>query len=382
MSAKTRIEKQLQKHMGKTVNSKDDLNAVLAFLMDIKEKHHHALYSAGIDPENVSDFGSLLEEVRKAGAEDANPDVFEEEDIESQRIEDALIPLDDEVEALLSKIIGLDPLKNHIRGLRRTLELGRKDPTQHKTVRHLSLIGSPGTGKTFAARNLMPILFKIGGVKRDYFLEVGRDDLVDGKSVKRTIEKTKRIIEKARGGIIFVDEAYTLLPSKARRKSKDHGAAALRELANALPLGDPFIIFAGYPEDSQFVLASDIGFKGNFLMQIEFPDPSPTDLARIFLSKVHSRGFIPGPGLTVQYLAELIKNNTDPDWRSERNGRLSEYLLLSVIAEIKKRTEGGSEMSSKTSSMPLPGSKLISQYSPDDIIVTVEDVHSGIMNGM
>lgn len=393
------LEKELKNFSGHSANVDEDLSAVLSLLMEVKHSHPHALYSAGINPDNVRDMNSLLEEVKKASTE-ALPENLEniegigarfldmEEDLETQLIEQVLIPLDDEVERLLSKIIGMNHLKNQIRGLRRTIEIENQGNRYanaapgDQITRHIALIGNPGTGKTFVARILMPVLYQIGAVERDYFLEVGRDDFIDGKSAERTVEKTRRIIEKARGGIIFVDEAYTLLPSKARRKTRDHGAAALMELAKALPRGDPLIIFAGYPEDLQLVMASDIGFKGNFLLQFELKDSSPMDLARIFLSKVHNRGYIPGAGLTAQYLAELIENNTDPDWRTERNGRISENMLLSVISEMQKKADGQSDTTSKTNSMPLPGSKLVSQYEPEDITISVEDIHNAIMNGL
>ena len=394
-----RLEKELQNFTGHSENVNEDLSAVLSLLMEVKHAHPHALYSAGIDPNQVTDMDSLLDEVKKASAE-ALPENLEneegigskfldmEEDLETQLIEQALIPLDDDVERLLSKIIGMDHLKNQVRGLRRTIEIENQGNRYanaapgDRITRHIALIGNPGTGKTFVARILMQVLYQIGAVKRDYFLEVGRDDFIDVKSAERTIEKTRRILEKARGGIIFFDEAYTLLPSKARRKTRDHGAAALMEIAKALPVGDPLIIFAGYPEDLQLVMASDIGFKGNFLLQFELKDTSPLVLARIFLSKVHSRGFIPGAGLTAQYLAELIENNTDPEWRTERNGRISENMLLSIISEMQKKADGNSDVSSKTNNMPLPGSKLVSQYDPEDITISVEDIHNAIMNGL
>jgi len=417
-----RMEKELQKFKGAQNDMNDELESVLALLMDIKVNQPHALYSAGIDPQNVDNIDSLLDEVRRANSEAStdhqnntmmmgedtasvrsgsskfNP--RDDEDIECQLIEDALIPPDDVVEVALSKVIGLDPVKNQIRGLRRTLEIehmtslldgrreggdlpGTKAKASRQTPRHLAIIGNPGSGKTFLARKIMPIFHKIGAVQTDVCIEASRDELVDYRSISRTVEKTRQVIQKAYGGVLFIDDAFTLLPSPARKKARDNGAAALREIAKVLPQGNPLIIMAGYSSDLQLVMASDIGFKGNFLLQIEFPDPTPFELARIFLSKLHEKGFVPGTGLTAEYLAELIKNNTDPDWRCERNGRISEQLLYSVSSEIHKKTEPGSEYSSvKSSMLPLPGSKLISTYPPDGLIVTVEDVHNAIVNGL
>ena len=168
------LEKELQKYVGKNENLNGDLESVLALLMDVKDSHQHALYSAGIDPSSVTDMESLLEEIRKASAESL-PDIDnpydsgainmnkfnggDEEDVESKLIEYVPIPPDDGVENLLARIVGLDVVKNHVRGLRRTLEIEQQVLRSEKAVkkyrnatncnkgvrkiRHLALVGNP-----------------------------------------------------------------------------------------------------------------------------------------------------------------------------------------------------------------------------------------------
>mmetsp|Transcript_36249 Transcript_36249/g.79346 ORF Transcript_36249/g.79346 Transcript_36249/m.79346 type:complete len:594 (-) Transcript_36249:168-1949(-) len=403
-----RMEKELQRGMESHDVIQEELESVLSLLMDIKEAHPHALFSAGVDPTTVTDMDSLLQQVRRAGEEDrgeAPPGGVEEsqlgttplgahgslhdDDHEIQMIEDALVPPDDEVEGVLSKIIGLETVKNQIRGLRRTIELEKMDieragRTDAPLPRHMAFVGNPGTGKTFVADTILPLLFKIGAVSTPNIVTACRDDLVDRKSESRTVEKTRRVLEKASGGVLFVDEAYTLFPSTARPRGRDHGAAALREIASCMPSGSPLIVLAGYAEDLDRVLAANV-VKNSVLLRVEFPDPSPSDIARMFLAKLGGKGLVPGDGLSVEYLSELLSSNTDEEWRFERNGRITDLLLNSVRNEIKRRVEGGVDTESRQSTLhfkalPSPVQEKVPMTAPEEVVVTVEDLERAMVN--
>lgn len=401
-----RMEKELQRGMESHDVIQEELESVLSLLMDINEAHPHALFSAGVDPHAVTDMDSLLNQVRRAGDEDrgeshgigdpqinsttlGNHGSAHDDDHDIQMIEDALVPPDDEVEGVLAKIIGLDTVKNQIRGLRRTIELeklgiertGRVDAV---LPRHLAFVGNPGSGKTYVAETILPLFYKIGAVSSPNVVLACRDDLVDRKSESRTIAKTKRVLEKASGGVLFVDEAYNLFPSTARPRGRDHGAAALREIASCMPTGSPLVILSGYAEDLDRVLAASI-IKTTVLLRVEFSDPSPADVARMFLAKLGGKGLVPGDGLSVEYLSELIMSNTDVEWRSERNGRISDLLLNAVRNEIKRRVEGGVETESKASTwkaLPSPVQEKVPMNPPEEVVVTVEDVQNAIVNGL
>jgi SpoVK/Ycf46/Vps4 family AAA+-type ATPase len=308
-----------------------------------------------------------------------------DEEVEAQIIEDSLCPPDDAVEVALSGLIGLSTVKNQIRGLRRTLELEGNKGRLHKVPRHLAFIGNPGVGKKTVAQMLVNILYDIGAVKTRNFVACGREDLIDRKSEARTVFKVRKLLERAAGGVLFIDEAYTLLPSTARPRGRDHGAAALRELARSLPSGNPLMILTGAPLDLQRILSSDIGFKGHFLTRIEFPDPTPEQISRMFMAKLSEKGLVPAEGVTVEYLAELIGTNTDPSWRMERNGRISDLLLVGVRAELKKRASWD-DTASKGSLSPMrmlsPGSSRMPAFAPEEVFVTVEDIQNAIVNGM
>jgi hypothetical protein len=150
-------------------------------------------------------------------------------------------------------------------------------------------------------------------------------------------------------------------------------------------LGNPLVILKGTPVDMQRVLQSDIGFKGHFLTRLEFPDPTPTQIARMFLAKLSQKGLVAAEGVTIPYLAELIGSNTDPDWRSERNGKVADLLLTGVRAELRKRMVWD-DTSSKGSLTPMrmlsPGTARTPAYKAEEVMVTVEDVQNSIVNAM
>jgi len=391
-------ERELARNMSETNGTTEEMEEVLALLLDIYEGHPHALYSAGINPESAGTMDSMMEEVRKSAAADNvgmnGPGGIEENyasrnenEEEAQLIEDALCPPDDTVEIALSKLVGLEPVKNQIRGMRRTMELVKS--TQNGKLAHPSHIvleGNPGVGKTSVATILAEILYEIGVVKTQNFMSVGRDELIDRKSEARTIQKTRKVLARAKGGVLVLNEGYTLLPSTARPRGRDHGGAALREIARTLPSGNPLIILTGSALELQRILSSEIGFKTHFLTRIEFSDPTPSQVARIFMGKMADKGLVPGDGVTVDYLAELISTNTDEDWRLERNGRIADLLLNGVRAELRKRFHFNNN-SSKVSFSPIkmmsPGAaSRMPSATPDEVFVTVEDVQNAIVNGM
>lgn len=329
-----------------------------------------------------------MEEAARDGDEFAAARNVSDEEVEAQVIEDSLCPPDDPVETALSNIVGLDTVKHQIRGLRRTLEMqaAKGQRMSDSIPQHLAFVGNPGCGKRSMAKLLGPVLYDMGMVQNRTFIEVnGRDELIDRKSEARTVFKTRQVLEQAAGGVLFINEAYTFLPSSARPRGRDHGAAALRELARALPSGDPLIILAGTPMDLQRILSSDIGFKTHFLTRIEFPDPTPMQIARIFMHKLNDKGLVPAEGVTVPYLAELIGTNTDPEWRLERNGNVADLLMTGIRGELKKR-KLWDDSTSRASMSPMkflsPGSSRIPAFAPEEVFVTVEDIQNAIVNGM
>ena len=316
-----------------------------------------------------------MPQVRIAGEEEQKS--IEEDEV--KQIEDSLVPPDDPVEVQLAEIIGLDAVKNQIRGLRRTIEVDRLrglKPGESDRPRHFILTGNPGCGKTYAARLLLPLLHKIGAVPNECCVEAGRNELVDARSEERTIEKTERVLARAKGGVVFIDEVYNLLPSHGRQGSQDHGPAALKVLAAALSKGNPLIVLAGYALDLQRIVSSDIGFKGGFLLRMELPDPTPFELARMVATKLGMKGFVLGEGLTARYVADAVASMGE-DWRAERNGRVADDLVHSIRMEMRKKASGsdaGTLSPAMSSRVPI--------VNPEEVTITVEDFQNAFRSGI
>jgi len=190
----------------------------------------------------------------------------------------------DEVMQELDSLIGLKPIKtkireysNYLRFVSLRKEKGFKEDENINL--HAVFRGNPGTGKTTVARLLGKIYKELGLLKKGHVHEVDRGDLV-AEYIGQTAPKTKEAIKKAKDGILFIDEAYSL----ARRDddSKDFGREAIEVLLKELSDStDIAIIVAGYPEEMDVFLESNPGLKSRFNMFYDFPDYVPQELIQI-----------------------------------------------------------------------------------------------------
>ena len=198
-------------------------------------------------------------------------------------------------------------------------------------------------GKTAVARLLAKTYHELGILRKPKFLEVERMDLV-GRTPQQTIAKSVEVLEEARGGILFIDEAYTLAMSTKKTKA-EAGNDAINELIKNIDAAAsgkeddsfPLIIMAGFPQEMQNFLAAQGALRKRFSVTFEFPDYTCPELAQIFFDLAHSKGFYLEDSLTVSVLAELLERETTSDWRSERNGRVSELLLSGARGEVRRR---------------------------------------------
>lgn len=191
----------------------------------------------------------------------------------------------DEVLSELDGLIGLEGIKQRIREYSQYLnflnlrkEKGFID-TQPQNL-HVVFTGNPGTGKTTVARMLGKIYKKLGLLSRGHVHEVDRADII-GEYIGQTAPKVKAAIEKARGGILFVDEAYAL--SRGGDDSKDYGREVIELLVKEMSgeKGDLAIVVAGYPKEMENFLTSNPGLKSRFQMRFDFPDYTPQELEEI-----------------------------------------------------------------------------------------------------
>ena len=247
---------------------------------------------------------------------------------------------DDPLEAQLDSLVGLEPLKEEIRALRRSLVVEQQRQTLlHITTPtkvqapHLVFKGSPGTGKTHAARLIANLLRELGYVQGS-LVEVQRADLVAGY-VGQTALKTRRVINRAKGGVLFVDEAYSLASSGDSKS--DFGTEAVQELMRDLTCGDPVVILAGYPTEMEGFLRVNPGLGRRFQVRFDFKDYDATELAQIFVKIVHRNAFTLSADASIDAIQDILASSFAPSLRSRWNGGLPEGLFRRSRDSLAKR---------------------------------------------
>jgi probable Rubsico expression protein CbbX len=181
------------------------------------------------------------------------------------------------------ELIGLIPVKTRIREIaslllveriRQKMALATSFPTLH-----MSFTGNPGTGKTTVALRMAGILHRLGFVRRGHVISVTRDDLV-GQYIGHTAPKTKEILKKAMGGVLFIDEAYYLYRPENER---DYGQEAIEILLQVMESQreDLVVILAGYGERMEKFFQSNPGFRSRIAHHVDFPDYSDDELLAI-----------------------------------------------------------------------------------------------------
>ncbi len=187
------------------------------------------------------------------------------------------------IDILEEELIGLIPVKNRIREIAALLVIDRLrkkvNLTSNSPGLNMSFTGSPGTGKTTVALRMADILYKLGYCKKGHLLTVTRDDLV-GQYIGHTAPKTKNILKKAMGGILFIDEAYYLYKPDNER---DYGAEAIEILLQVMEnqREDLIVILAGYKDRMEKFYESNPGLSSRIANHVDFPDYSAEELLAI-----------------------------------------------------------------------------------------------------
>lgn len=184
------------------------------------------------------------------------------------------------IDILNEELVGLIPVKTRIQEISALLIIDKLRNNLGLTTGnpglHMSFTGSPGTGKTTVATRMADILFKLGHSKKGHLLTVTRDDLV-GQYIGHTAPKTKEILKKAMGGILFIDEAYYLYKPDNER---DYGAEAIEILLQVMEnqRDSLVVIFAGYKDRMEQFYASNPGLSSRIANHVDFPDYSSEEL--------------------------------------------------------------------------------------------------------
>ena len=198
------------------------------------------------------------------------------EDFQSSGVADILSELD-------NSLIGLEPVKTRIKETaslllvdkaREKLGLVNESPTLH-----MSFSGNPGTGKTTVALKIADLLYRLGYVRKGHLVSVTRDDLV-GQYIGHTAPKTKEVLKKAMGGVLFIDEAYYLYRPENER---DYGQEAIEILLQVMENNrdDLVVVLAGYKDKMDKFFESNPGFRSRIAHHIDFPDYSNDELLEI-----------------------------------------------------------------------------------------------------
>jgi probable Rubsico expression protein CbbX len=227
------------------------------------------------------------------------------------------------LQELEQELIGLTPVKNRVRQIASLLLIERirqrAGLVSSPPTLHMSFTGNPGTGKTTVALRMAKILHGLGFVRRGQVISVTRDDLV-GQYIGHTAPKTKEILKKAMGGVLFIDEAYYLHRPDNER---DYGQEAIEILLQVMEnqREDLVVILAGYGERMTSFFASNPGFRSRIAHHIEFPDYSEAELLFIAELMLQERGYRFSTEARDAFVGYIALRRTQPFFSNARSIR-------------------------------------------------------------
>lgn len=238
----------------------------------------------------------------------------------------------------LNKLVGLKEVKDKVQDLiiYQKVQKQRREKNLHsaKNTMHLAFTGNPGTGKTTVARIIGRIYKQIGLLSKGHFVEVSRTDLIAGYQ-GQTALKVKSVIEKAKGGVLFIDEAYSITEND---HSDSYGRECLTELTKALEdyRDDLVVIVAGYTEPMEKFFGSNPGLKSRFNTFIEFPDYEADELKEILINMCKKNDYIleeKAIDAISKYLEECVEKKDE----NFANGRMVRNIYDDLVMNHARR---------------------------------------------
>ena len=225
------------------------------------------------------------------------------------------------IDILEEELVGLVPVKSRIREIAALLVIDRLrkkvNLTSNSPGLHMSFTGSPGTGKTTVALRMADILYKLGYCRKGHLMTVTRDDLV-GQYIGHTAPKTKEVLKKAMGGILFIDEAYYLYKPDNER---DYGAEAIEILLQVMEnqRDDLVVILAGYKERMETFYESNPGLSSRIANHVDFPDYSAEELLTIGKIMLEEQQYQFTPDAETAFLDYIKKRKEQPLFANARS---------------------------------------------------------------
>ncbi|MBR1300419.1 CbbX protein [Bradyrhizobium sp. AUGA SZCCT0042] len=271
------------------------------------------------------------------------------EELEAVGIEEILTQLDRE-------LIGLKPVKTRIREIASLLLIERirkrMNLTTDTPTLHMSFTGNPGTGKTTVALRIAGILHRLGFVRRGHVVSVTRDELV-GQYIGHTAPKTKEVLKKAMGGVLFIDEAYYL---NRPDNERDYGQEAIEILLQVMESQreDLVVILAGYGDRMEKFFASNPGFRSRIAHHIDFPDYSNDELlviAELMLHDMNYKFSDEAREAFTRYIAARVTQPLFSNARSIRNAldRMRLRQANRLVADLDRMLDADDVMSLQAS---------------------------------
>ncbi|QKW40775.1 CbbX protein [Actinomadura sp. NAK00032] len=231
--------------------------------------------------------------------------------------------VDSVLDALDAELVGLAPVKTRIREIAALLLVDRVRARfgidSGRPNLHMCFTGSPGTGKTSVAVRLAELLHRLGYVRRGHLVSVTRDDLV-GQYVGHTAPKTKEVLKRAMGGVLFIDEAYYLYRAENER---DYGQEAIEILLQVMEnqRDDLVVVLAGYKDRMDSFFASNPGMSSRIAHHIDFPDYELGELEAIGHLMTEREGYALAPETEPVFRDYLARRREQPRFANARSVR-------------------------------------------------------------
>lgn len=245
----------------------------------------------------------------------------------------------EEIFAELNSLVGLTKVKQVLQDLVSLIELKEKSNGDLKiknTNLHMVFLGNPGTGKTTVARIIAEMLYNLKYVKQNKLIEVSSKDLV-AEYVGQTAPKTMEVVQKAMGGVLFIDEAYSLASGHGQGNSYNEEAIATLIQAMENYRDEFVVIFAGYTKEMQDFLNSNSGIVSRIGYTLEFDDYTEDELVEIFKSMTSKAGFIVEDE-AIEKVREVIKEYKDQ--KNFGNARFIRNVYEKSIIKHASNTKG------------------------------------------